>query len=291
MQKISYILFRAVVFLISQLPFKLLYFLSDILRFFLKDILRYRLSVIDKNLKFCFPEKSNHEIKHIRDTFYKNFVDIILESIKGFTYCPKKLVSKYKLINPEILESYFDSEQNIIILSQHFNNWEWGSICLGLQTQHRIVGVVKRISNQYIDRFISNSRSKNNVSIVPADDTGRYIKYHKPDKPEGLVFIADQYPYNKRHRKIASFFDKQIAFHSGTPLMSKLSNYPIFFIDIYRINRGEYELKLIKLAEGHNTLTPQDITAKYAAHLETLIQQYPAGWLWSHKRFKDEIAY
>jgi KDO2-lipid IV(A) lauroyltransferase len=201
------------------------------------------------------------------------------------------MISRYRLINPEVLDDYFEHQQSVIILSQHYNNWEWGSICLGLQTQHRIVGVIKKISNKYIHDFVAKARSQNNVSVVNADDAAKYLRYHKPNKPEGIVLIADQYPYNRRHRTTAPFFDHEIDFHSGTGLIASWTDYPIFSIDIHKIKRGHYKLELVKLVDKASDSSPQEITSLYASHLESLIQKSPPSWLWSHKRFKGDIKY
>ncbi|MBT8234129.1 MAG: lysophospholipid acyltransferase family protein [Bacteroidia bacterium] len=291
MKRLSYIGFRILVFIISLMPFSILFLFSDFLRFILQKVFRYRLDVINKNIAFCFPEKNKFERLKIANDFYKQFIDVTLESIKGLTYDPEKLVQRYRLNNPEILDEDFANDQSVIILSQHYNNWEWGSICFGLQNKHHIVGVVKKISNNYIDSYIAQKRSQNNVSVVYADNTARYIKYHKPTKPEGLVMIADQYPYSKRHQIKTSFFGKEVSFHAGVSAIAKMSNYPIYSIDIHRIKRGYYQLKYVKLADANNNLSTEEITTMYASHLEELIIQCPYSWLWSHKRFKDQVSY
>ena len=287
----SYIIFRAFSLKIRFIPFALLYITSDVLRFILKNVFRYRTGVIKKNVAFCLPNISPEQVNSIANSFYVNFVDIVLESMKGFSYDPKKMISRYRLINPDILDPYFENQQSVIILSQHYNNWEWGSICLGLQTQHHIVGVIKKISNKYIHAFVAKARSRNNVSVVNADDAAKYIRYHKPNKPEALVLIADQYPYNKRHRTAAQFFDHDIDFHSGTGLIASWTDCPIFSIDIHKVKRGHYKLELVKLVDKASDSTPQEITKLYARHLESLIRKSPHSWLWSHKRFKDNIEY
>lgn len=190
---IAYIFFRILVFIFWLIPFPLLYMLSDGLRFLLKNILRYRVSVIQKNIEFVFPDKSQQWRDNIANQFYKNFVDILLESIKGLSISGDKLIKRYRFRNPELMDAIYNENKHVIVFSQHQNNWEWAPLCLGLQIKHHIVGVVKLLSNPYINTFLQNGRSGNNVSVVPTLKVGSYFKkLQVKEKYEALVFIADQ---------------------------------------------------------------------------------------------------
>lgn len=287
----TYIIFKALVLFFRLIPFPLLYVLSDILKFILKNIFKYRISVIKANISFCFPNLTQVQVKNITNKYYKNFIDIALESIKGLTYSPKKLINRYKLTNSNILDNHFRNGQSIIVLSQHLNNWEWGSICLGLQTNHHIVGVMKTISNPYINKMIIDGRTGNNVSVVSTGQTLHYILGHKPKKPEAIFFIADQYPRNKHFINDVDFFNRKIAFNSGASKLAKRKQFPIYTINMIRKSRGKYQLEFIKLFESTDNVSVQEITQAYSTQLQNLITKYPDAWLWSHKRFKDNLDY
>jgi len=289
---ISYILFRFSIGVFSLIPFKLLYIFSDFIRFFLKNVFKYRLDVIQKNISHCFGHThSEDQQKEIVDKFYKNFIDILLESFKSLSYKPTKLISRFKLQNPELIDQHFDDNQNVIIYSQHYNNWEWGPITLGHQMKHHIVGIVKLISNGYINNYMINGRSKTNVSVVPTGQTHDYFsKLHTIEKPQGIVFIADQSPYGGRKTSL-EFFGNPTEFHNGAAIYAVKTQYPVYTLDVIRVGRGKYHVKAYQISEGNEDLTPEELTGRYASHLEDLIRQQPEAWLWSHKRFKNSIKY
>ncbi len=292
MHTVSYIGFRFVVGLFKFIPFPLLYRLSDLLRFILKDIIGYRKSVIDQNLAYCFPEKTKAERTLIANAYYKNFVDIILESFKGLAINPGKLIPRYKVRNPEILVDAYKSNEHLITYSQHYNNWEWGPICLGLQTRHHIVGIVKLIANPLINNYMIDGRSGNNVSVVPSRETGKYLQdLHKKSNPQALVFIADQRPSGKERFLELPFLGGVGRFHHGAAIYASKANLAIYSIDVHRIGRGRYEIEFVQLAEKGEGLTPEQITILYKEHLENLILQSPESWLWTHKRFKEYVDY
>lgn len=291
MKYLSYIAFRFVVALFSIIPFKLLYLLSDILRLILKHLFKYRIGVIDKNITYVFPDKAESWRREVRDEFYKSFIDIILESIKGLSVKPDKLIKRYKFLNPEILDPYYKNHQHVIFYSQHMNNWEWAPLCLGLQMQHHLVGAVKVLSNPHINAFLQRGRAGNNVSVVPTYEIGRYFQQlGKEEKTVGIVFIADQRPSGKERRTPVDFMGKEIDFHGGAGKYAVKSGFPVLTINVARLGRGKYQIEVRELSDG--TITDAEaLTQIYASHVAALITESPSAWLWSHKRFKEEINY
>jgi len=65
-----------------------------------------------------------------------------------------------------------------------------------------------------------------------------------------------------------------------------LYNLPVFYIDIQRVKRGFYEVKLSLLSDEPRELSEGEITRKYAQKLEEIIIKKPQDWLWSHRRWK-----
>ena len=59
--------------LLSCIPFKVLYVLSDGLFYVLYYVIPYRRQIVRKNLTESFPEKSEQEILQIEKNFYRYF--------------------------------------------------------------------------------------------------------------------------------------------------------------------------------------------------------------------------
>ncbi len=124
-------LFFLSIIIIGIIPFPIIYGFSNFLRFIVGILIRYRKKIVLTNLKGSFPNKSDEEIGKIILLFYKNLVDVLVEGIKAFTMSQKQILKRHKIINPEILEPYFQSGQSIIGVTGHFSNWEWGSLSAG----------------------------------------------------------------------------------------------------------------------------------------------------------------
>ena len=74
-----------IIYLLSKLPFKVIYGISDILYFFVFRIFKYRIKVVRANIQIAFEHKSTSEQEAIIKNFYKHFCDVLVEMIKAFS--------------------------------------------------------------------------------------------------------------------------------------------------------------------------------------------------------------
>ena len=289
MKFIGYIFFRLGVFAFSWIPFPVLHILSDGLYIILRYLLGYRKSVIEKNISHCFPKKSQEERNQIRDRFYRHFSDILFESIKGLSINPHRLVERFKMESLVPFDHESERGSPVTLYSQHYNNWEWGPICLGLQVKHHIVGIVKELHNPYINDFITKGRTGNNVSVVTTYKTPRY--YLSDLSNTATVYIADQNPYFKERSVTLDFFGNPTRFHNGAASFACRAGFPVYTLDIRKTARSKYAVSSVLLHPNPSEIKPEELTEIYKNHLEQLISEAPEYWLWSHKRFKDSIDY
>ena len=63
------------------------------------------------------------------------------------------------------------------------------------------------------------------------------------------------------------------------------ANLELLFVEVRRVKRGYYEMKIVPLANVCNE--QQGLTTElHLAHLEKMIIDEPSNWLWSHRRWK-----
>src|ERR1700739_2908177 len=114
-------------YLLSFLPWRILYIISDGVAFLLYHIIGYRKDVILNNLQIAFPEKTLAERKKITKEFYKDFTDNFLEVIKFISLSEeelnKRFVCDYRPIN-----NLYDSGVNVQLVLGHFFNWEFANL-------------------------------------------------------------------------------------------------------------------------------------------------------------------
>ena len=282
----SFIFFFSVL-IIALIPFPLLYIISNFLRFVIQKVVKYRRTVVENNLSMCFPELDTKTHNRLVGLSYQNLADNILEGIKDFSMTRKQVLKRHKLLNPELLEPYLKIGKSIIGVTGHYANWEWGSLSASLQIKTNVVAFYKKLNNPIIDGFVRWSRAKFGTILASIRRTAETFEANANITTIYLM-AADQRILKKNLEKSywVNFLGKKTPFLHGPEKYSRLYNLPVFYIDIQRVKRGFYEVKLSLLSDEPRELSEGEITRKYAQKLEEIIIKKPQGWLWSHRRWK-----
>lgn len=284
---ISYILIRAGKIIFAAVPFRLVYIVSDGVAWLLRYLVRYRFQTSAANLRKAFPDASPGEIKKYLHKSYRNFSDIMLETIKGFTLSVPQLERRFVFTNPELLKQYFEKGQSVVLTLGHTGNWEWAGLALGNLAPQQILCVYHRLKNTYIDKLILEERSRTGLVLYPKGDTVKLLK-HLSGICGAMMLAADQSPANAAAAKWVRFFGVETGFAPGPELVSKRFNYPLVHMSMKRIRRGYYEATFHTLSGNPELESANVLSQLYANAVENEIRKAPPDWLWSHKRWKKK---
>ena len=177
MDRIVYYLYYAFINIFRVIPFGLLYLKSSFLYLVLYHVAGYRKNVVIDNLSKSFPDKSEKEILELTKKFYKeNLSDIFVEGLKGFTMTAKQFKTHYRVLNPEILDKYFNEGKDVLAIATHYGNWEWGIQAFNNQVKHQAAALYKPLSNKYIENYSKSLREKSGIHLVSIHDTLEYFQ-------------------------------------------------------------------------------------------------------------------
>ena len=123
--KVLYYLTYAVLWLLSLLPLWVHYLISDAIYLVVYRLVGYRKKLVRKNLKDCFPEKTETEILRIEKDFYRWFGDYLVETIKLLTISEKELKRRMVFKGTEIVDEVVESGRSCAVYLGHYCNWEW----------------------------------------------------------------------------------------------------------------------------------------------------------------------
>ena len=109
----------------------------------------------------------------------------------------------------------------------------------------------------------------------------------KRDKIRSVViFIADQTPSRNNLHYWTTFLNQESSILTGPERLARKLDLPVIFLDTKQVKRGYYTVDM-KLVTETPKETPENwITEQYARLMEQCILRNPAGWLWTHKRWK-----
>jgi len=270
--------------LISRLPLFVLYWLSDFLFFVGYRMMKYRREVVLKNLKNSFPTTSEKELHLIEKEFYQNLCDYAVETIKLLSIHKEELTKRMSYQNPEVLQSYADQKQSVILLASHQFNWEWLMVSGSINLPLPIDFVYQKQSSPSFDHFLMQIRCRFGAYAIERGQTARE-SIRRKDISRAVAIIADQFP-NFEKKVWTSFLHQETAFFQGIGQLAVLTQYPAFFVRSKKIKRGYYQAELIPIATPPYDRDSQTLVENYARLVEQFITENPAGWLWSHERWK-----
>lgn len=269
------------------MPFGAMYRFSNFVRWLLQDLLKYRVEVVKKQLRQCFPEKTEKEIDSICNDFYSNLADLFVEGIKGFSMTRKQLGERWKLKGVELVNAYQLQGKSVILNAAHYGNFEWGTLAIAFQLQHHSKGVYKALKNKYIEAYLKRNRSRTGLDLLEMTNVGKKILEFQ-NQNCAFIFVSDQSPSNVSKAHWVKFFGIETAFIHGVDQFARTLDLPVFYLDIQRIKRGYYEVTISELVMNPTEKNPGEITQIFATKVEEVIRKYPANWLWSHKRWKHK---
>ncbi len=292
----------SVLYLISLLPLRFLYLISDITAFVLHYIVRYRYSVIFVNLSRSFPFLKYNELRAIAKEYYIYMCDIMVESIWAISANQEQMCKVVKVVNKEVIEDYASRYNKVLTVMGHMGNWELIGAIFGESS--------KRIDNNFYNGtfILAYKQAEKPVSEMLFKKM-RMVEFKKFEKKGEVIesnrivrhmlkcgnekvlytFIADQSPIYGKDKVLIKFLNQPTFMISGPEYVARKLNLPVLFLNMSRVSRGKYEVSFIPLSDLSADSKPGEITKSYGRELEKAIENNKYNWLWSHKRWKREL--
>jgi Kdo2-lipid IVA lauroyltransferase/acyltransferase len=271
-------------YVVSLLPFFILYRLSDGIAFLLYHVFRYRKAVVLYNLGIAFPEKTVAERTKIAKQFYRYFTDTFIETLK-FISISRSALERRSTGSFDLINELIASGKNVHLMAGHQFNWEYANLLYAMNLKIPFVGVYIPIKNSIFSRIFFNFRQRYGTILISAPDFKN--KMHEVFKTQYMLALAaDQNPGNPAAGYWLRFFGRPTPFVTGPEKGAIKNDAAVVYIGFHKVKRGYYRFDTHLLSTQSNQTGPGELTRKYRDILETTIRQDPANYLWSHRRFK-----
>ncbi|MEI6753782.1 MAG: lysophospholipid acyltransferase family protein [Paludibacter sp.] len=275
--------------LITLLPLRLLYILSDILYPIVYYVVGYRKDVVRYNISKSFPEKTQQEKLKIERNYYRYFCDLFIETMKEMHFSIDEIKRRMTFGNFDALKEQYAKGKSVMLMTAHYGNWEWPiALSLYLPDEVPLYGIYKAQSNKSFDTLFFKLRSRFGGIPIEKNRLMRFlIQLKKENKLGNFWMIADQTPYGSDVNFFwTKFLNQDTATLTGTEQLARKFDFPVFYADIIRTKRGYYHCEFIPITLEPTQTKEFEITERYMQLLEKRIQTSPQFWLWSHRRWK-----
>jgi KDO2-lipid IV(A) lauroyltransferase len=281
-----YYIVYGLLYLLSLLPLRILFLLSDFAYFVLYYVTGYRRKLVADNLQIAFPEKTEEERKKIAKEFYLNFTDTFIETIKMVSISKREL-EKRGDCEIDYINELIEKGRNIHIMAGHQFNWEFANLVYATLLKIPFVGIYTPVSNKIFSKIFFDFRSRYGTIMMSAKDFKS--KMHDVFSSQYILALAaDQNPGNPANAYWLNFFSKPAPFVMGPAKGAVKNNTAVVFVGFEKVKRGYYKFHIVPITENGSEHTPEELTIIYKKVLEDTIRKNPANYLWSHRRWRHD---
>ncbi|MEO1548737.1 MAG: lysophospholipid acyltransferase family protein [Bacteroidota bacterium] len=281
-----YLLVYPILWLISRLPFRLLYALSDGVFFLLYYAIGYRKTVVRENLALVFPDKAVSERIRIEKAFFKHMCDMFLEMIKTMGISHAQLQKRFTFENLEVLHKLEAQQKSVMVMYPHYASWEW-SIALSAHIMSKGYGIYQVLENKYFDNLVRSIREKFGATLIGTTRTRDVISRNKRNRQLSMYgILSDQSPMPQKAQLWAEFMGIRVPVHTGAESLCRKHDLPAVFLKVKKIKRGYYSGAFHVISENPNSEKEFAISKGFLALVEQSIKEAPEYYFWTHKRWK-----
>lgn len=246
-------------------------------------LLGLRRAVIRDNLERSFPDWTVARRREVEREFAGRQGELVAEALYETSMDEAEVRARVGIRNPALLERGVDGRP-LVLVGAHHGNFEWMLQRLALEYPGAFVGLYKPGRNARVNDWMTRRRSRFGARLVPAKSVLRELATFRAAAAIGLV--ADQVPRTSPEKHWCTFLGRDTAFYMGPELLGRALRTRVVMVRMDRVARGRYELECVPLNEAGEKLPSGEITNRYARALENWIRDDPAGWWWSHRRWK-----
>jgi KDO2-lipid IV(A) lauroyltransferase len=246
-------------------------------------VLGLRRQVVIGNLARSFPDWSAERRAAVAREFASRQGELAAETLYAPRMSEAELRERVTIENPEPFAAAAPPRP-LVLVGAHHGNFEWMLHRLALEFPGRFIGLYKPASNPRVDAWLRRRRERYGARLVPAKSVLRELATFREAAAIGL--IADQVPRTSPEKHWVGFLGQDTAFYLGPELLGRALRSGVVMLRMHRRGRGHYTLECVPLAAAGERLPVGEVTTRYARALEEWIRGDPAGWWWSHRRWK-----
>ena len=201
----------------------------------------------------------------------------------------EEIASLVKIHNKHIADKALQSGRPIIFVSAHYGNWELGAAAVSSLIAPT-TAIYKKFTNSYFDRYLIESRSKQNMLMVEKKGAVRHLT--KAIKNGRAIMLMIDQNTNKRDGIAINFFGKSARQSAAPAFLARKYNGIIIPVLMSSENGKDHTVMICESIEvNHSENAQADIleaTQKQSDVVEKMIKEKPKLWFWCHRRWKTE---
>lgn len=277
---------------VSIIPWLWLEKVSKVIVFIFWPLGKRAFERIRKNIIHVYPDMSEKEIKSFIKENLQNTVRTSLEVMQARKFQNPKFIKKYISPKTPFVDEYLvKKDEGIVVVQGHIGNYEL-AISYFTISGVKVAAVVKKQSNQMVDKLIFKTRQNYGARILYMDDTTNIIRLLKNEK-YAMGLVADQDAGGAG--EFVDFLGRKASTYTGPAVLSYLTQTEVIFVSCLYQGKGRYEVslrqvipKVIRKNYPDKQTAIREITQAWSKELEKEIRLAPKQYFWLHRRWKTK---
>ena len=238
---------------------------------------------IQKNLENSEIGNSEKERKIIINNMWGNYGRIFAEYMYIKKYRQNSLSNNINVVGQNILDEIKNSNEPVIFISGHFNNFELMAMHLE-KSGIDLAAIYRPLNNKFLNPLMEKIR-KNYICKKQIkkgmSGTKEILKYFK--KGTSIALMIDQ---RVSEGISCNFFNRKALTTTIPAQFVKKFNCKVVPIYIERKNKNQFRLEILNPIKFFKNENIEIITSSLNKVLEEMIKRNPDQWIWTHDRWK-----
>lgn len=274
--------------LITQLPYKMLLCLGRVLGALMLRFASSRRHIVTRNIELCFPQLTEHERDNlVRENFAS--IGIAFFEMAMSWWWPKQRLSKLLQVQGlEHLQQAQTQGQGVILMAIHFTTLEIGAALLG--QRHTIDGMYRAHKNPVFDYVQRRGRERHNADAhaIEREDVRGMLKVLRQGR---AIWYAPDQDYGPKQSVFVPLFGIPAATVTATSKFAKLGRAQVIPMTQTRLANGRgYLIKIEAPLPDFPGDSDESDCMRVNQWIEQAITAQPEQYLWAHRRFKTRPA-
>lgn len=291
MEKLLYFIAKALITFLQCLPLRFVAVLGRAggAVAYLVDGRHRRVSL--KNLKLCFPDKADSEVRAIAKENFKRIGENYCCAIKTASMDMEEIsrVLEVRGIEKFPASVHSSNPPSIVIATGHFGNFELYARCRQLLPNYRFAATFRGLKQESLTRLLQSLREKSGCLFF---ERRRDVDALKQAMQRGnimLGLLSDQFG-GVRAMNIP-LMGHECSTNGAPVILALRYGCPLFTAICYRVGLGKWRIEVgdeIPMHVNGEARSTEEIMSDVNQALSKAIARDPANWFWVHNRWKRD---
>ncbi|MBA4289556.1 MAG: lipid A biosynthesis lauroyl acyltransferase [Pseudomonas sp.] len=268
--------------LIAQLPYKVLLVLGRGLGSVMYRLARSRRKIAARNLALCFPQMPAAEREALLKENFASTGITFFEMAMAWWWPAERLRRLGTVEGIEHLQQAQAQGEGVILMALHFTTLEIGGAFLALE--QGMYGMYRPHKNPLFDYVQRRGREQRLLGAIERDEVRGMLKLLRAG---GIVWYAPDQDYGAQRSLFVPLFGVQAATVTATSKFARMGRARVIPFTQQRLPNGQgYSVVVHPALDNFPTDDEAADCLRINQWVEHAISQCPEQYLWAHRRFK-----